>query len=115
MQQATLLKAVVAHVFMLVVNHGPARQQRVAMFAVACKSIAAVHRLVALGGQIVGLRQVGPAGKVTSFFAVHAAHLLQANNISVKLFYRVHHVVNFQPPAGAQAAHTLVNIPGSNT
>ena len=42
-QEAALLKAVVGHVFVLVGQHRPARQHRVAVFAVAGDCVGAVH------------------------------------------------------------------------
>ncbi len=61
MQQATLLKAVVRHVFMCVGVHRPARQQCVAVFSVAGDGIGLVNRLIALWREEFGLRQLRPA------------------------------------------------------
>jgi hypothetical protein len=61
MQQAALLEAVVGHIFMLVADDRPAGEQRVAVLPMLGEGIGAVHRLVALGRQKLGLRHVGPA------------------------------------------------------
>jgi hypothetical protein len=60
-QQAALLEAVVADVVVAHVAQRPARQQRVAMLAMARDGIAAVGHLVARRRQEVGLALVGPA------------------------------------------------------
>ena len=114
MQQAPLFEAVVRNVLVLVVQHGPARQHGVAMFAVARDRIGAVNCLVALGRQEVGLRQLGPAREVLGFAPIELAHLLQADDVRVELLDRVSQVVNLEPAARPDTLHPLVDVVSGN-
>ena len=60
MQQATLFETVVRHIVVADGPQWPACQQRVAMLAVLGDGIGAVSDLIALGGQVFGLRRAGP-------------------------------------------------------
>jgi hypothetical protein len=99
-QQAALLETVVRHVLMLVRQHRPARQQGIAMFAVARDGVGAVDRLVALGRQELGLGQIGPVREVMLLAPVHLADFLQADDVGIDLFDGVAEVVNLQPRRG---------------
>jgi hypothetical protein len=48
--------------------------------------------------------------KMPLFSAVHAAHLLQANNVGIELLDRMAQIVNFQTPGRPQALDTLVDL-----
>jgi len=85
------------------------------MLAVPGQSVRPVHRLVAFGRQIIGLRQFRPAREVTLFDAVQFAYLLQTDNVCVKLFNRMTQIVNFQAPPRPKALHTLMDVVGGNT
>ena len=63
---------------------------------------------------LVGLGLLGPALKVVLLAPVHAAHLLQADDVGVHLLHGVHHVVDLQPAARADATHPLVDVPGGD-
>ena len=99
---------------MLVPEHGPAREQRIAVLAVARVGVGAVHRLVALGGQVLGLGYGGPAVEVMLLLAVEAAHFLQADDIGIELFHRQPQVVDLQPPRRPQSLHPLVDVVGGH-
>jgi hypothetical protein len=114
MQQPALFEAMVRHVFVAVRQHRPARQQRVAMFAVARDGVGAVDRLVALGRQELGLRQIGPVREVMLLPPVQLADLLQADDVGVELFDGVAEVVDLQPLSGPHALHTLVDVVGGD-
>ena len=53
--------------------------------------------------------------EISRLSAVHAAHLLQANNVGVQLLHCVAKVVNFQAPRRPQALHTFVDVVGGHT
>ena len=115
MQQPALFEAVVGHIRMARVQHRPARQQGVAMFAVARDRVGAVDRLVALGREVVGLLQIGPAGEVLFQLAMVAAHLLETDDVGVELLDGVRQVVDLQPARQAQALDALVDVVGRDT
>jgi len=85
MQQTPLFETVVGHVLVGMGLHRPARQQRIAMLAMAGEGIGLVHRLVALGRQEFGLGQFGPAREMLLLAPVQLAHLLQAHDVGVEL------------------------------
>ena len=114
MQQAALLEAVVGHVLVLVRQHRPARQHGVAMLAVAGDGVGPVDHVVALGRQVIGLCLFGPKFEVCRLAAMHLAHLLQADDVGIKLLHRMAEVVDFQPAVGAQALHALVDVVGGD-
>ena len=113
-QQPALLKAVVRNIFVLVPHHRPARQQRIAMLAVPREGVGAVHRLVALGRQKLGLRHIRPALKILRLTPVQLAHFLQANDVGIELLDRMTQVVDLQAPRRAYALHALVDVVGGN-
>ena len=118
MQQAALLEAVVGDVVVADVADRPARQQRVAMLAVAGHGVGAVGDLVALGREVVGLRHLRPAelgvGKVARRGAVHAPHFLQEHEVGVERLDAEDEVVDLEPLPRADAAHALVDVVGGD-
>ncbi len=112
MQQAALLEAMVGDVLVLVADHRPAREQRVAVLSVAREGIGAVDGFVTFGGQVLGLRHMGPTLEVAGLLAVHPAHLLQADDVCIELLDRQAQIVDLQPARGAQPLHTLVDVVG---
>ena len=113
-QQATLFKAVVRHVLMLVGDHGPARQHCVTVLAMACHGVGPVDRHIAFGRQEISLRHVRPAREATGAAAMDLAHLLQADNVSVELLDRVSQVVDFESPLRPHALHPLMDVVGDD-
>ena len=110
MQQAALLEPVVGDVFVLVANDRPAREQRVAVLTMLGEGIGAVHRLVALGRQKLGLRHIRPALEIRRLAPVQSAHLLQADDVGIELLHRQTQVVDLQPTRRAKALHALVDV-----
>ena len=92
----------------------PAREQRVAVLAVARHRIGDVGDLVAVGREVVGLRHLRPAepgvGKVARRGAVHAPHFLQEDEIGVERLDAQDQVVDLEPLPRADAAHALVDV-----
>ena len=115
MQQTPLLKPMVGHVLVLMRQHRPAREQGIAMFAMACHCIGPVDRLVTLRRQKIGLGLVRPSRKAHGLAPMHASHLLQAHQIGIELLDRMTDVMDLQPFCRAQALHPFVNIPGGHT
>ena len=114
-QQAALLEAVVRHVLVrLRETTGQRDEQRIAVLAVPGDGVGLVDRLVALGRQEIGLRQLGPAGEVALPRAVQLAHFLQADDVGVELLDGMAEVVDLQPPRGPDALHTLVDVVGGD-
>ena len=113
-QQAALLKAVVRDVLVLVRDHRPARQQRVAVFAVFGDGVGAVHRLIAFRRKELGLGQLGPALEVRGLASVQLAHFLQAHDVGIELLHRQPKVVDLKPPHRTDTLHALVDVVGSH-
>ena len=80
------------------------------MLAMAGDGVGLVHRLVTFRGQIVGLRQFGPAGEIFLFTAVELAHLLQADDVGIQLLDRVAQVMDLQPPGRPQTLDAFVDV-----
>ena len=84
------------------------------MLAMFGKGIGAVHRLVAFGCQVLGLRHLRPVLEIQRLAVVHLAHFLQAHDVGVELLYGMAQVVDFQAPRRPQALHALVDVVGGN-
>ena len=80
---------------MLVRQHRPARQHRIAMLAVPGVGVGTVDRLIALRRQKVGLRQLRPTREISLLAPVNPAHFLQTHDVRVQLLDRMPKVVNF--------------------
>ena len=117
-QQAALLEAVVGDVVVADVADRPAREQRVAVLAVARDGVGAVGDLVAVGREVVGLRHLRPAdlgvGEVARRGAVHAPHFLQEHEVGVERLDAEHEVVDLEALPRADAAHALVDVVGGD-
>ncbi len=111
-QQAALLKTVVRHVLVLLRHDWPARQQRIAMLAMARDGVAAVHRVVSRGSQEIRLALMRPEIEVPRLAPMELAHLLQADQIGVELLDRLAEVVNLQAALRPDAPHPFVNVVG---
>ena len=110
MQQAALLKAVVRNVLVLVLHHGPAREQGIAMFAVRGNGVADVDRMVAIGCKVVSLRLAWPVGKNALGLPIELAHFLQANDIGLQIGNGLLQVVYLKPPQRPHALHPFVDV-----
>ena len=113
-QQTALLEPVVGDIFVLVPDDRPARQQRVAVLAMFGERIGAVHRLITLGGKILGLGHIGPTLKIGRLAPVQFAHFLQADDVGVELLDRQAQVVDLQPTRRAKALHSFVDVVRGN-
>ena len=106
------------HVVVADVADRPARQQRVAVLAVARDRVGAVGDVVAFGREEVGLPLVGPAEpgalEAARVERVEAPHLLQEHEIGVERFDAEPEVVDLQPLARPDAAHALVDVVGGH-
>ena len=115
MQQTTLFKAMVGDVMLLIANHRPAAEQRVAVLTVLGIGIGQIDGLITFRRQIFGLWHLGPAVEIIGLFVVHLAHFLQADDVSIELLHSQAQVVNLQPTRRAQALHTLVDVVSGHT
>ncbi len=117
-QQAPLLEAVVADVVVADRAERPARQQRIAVLAVARDGIGAVGHVVALGRQEIGLAAVGPAEpgalELARGTVVEQPHLLQEHQVGVQRLDTEAEVVDLQALARTDAAHALVDVVGGH-
>ena len=118
-QQAALLEAVVADVVVPDVAERPARQQRVAMLAVARDGVGAVGHVVALGRQEVGLALLGPAEpgalEAPRTRGVWNSRTSCRNTRSASSASTPRpEVVDLQPLARPDAAHALVDVVGGH-
>ena len=97
----------------------PAREQRVAMLAVARHRVGDVGDVVAFGGEVVGLRHLRPAelrvGEVARRRAVHSPDFLQEDEVGVERLDAEHEIVDLEPLARPDAAHALVDVVGGYT
>ena len=118
MEQAALLEAVVADIVVADVAERPARQQRVAMLAVARHRIAAVRSRVAFGGKEFGLTLCRPAEpgalETPRVGRVVQPHLLQKDEIGIERFDAQAEVVDLQTFAQTDTAHSLVDVVGGH-
>ena len=118
-QQPALLEAVIRDVVVPDVAERPARQQRVAVLAVARHRVGPVGHGVAFRRQEIGLRLLRPAergaGEAARLAVVEAAHLLQEDQVGIERLDAEPEVVDLQPPAGPDAAHALVDVVGRDT
>ncbi len=118
MQQTALLEAVVADVVVADVADGPARQQRVAMLAVACHRIGAVGHVVAFGRQEAGLALRRPAEvralELLRLPRVEEPHFLQEHEVGIQRFDGQAQVVDLQPLVRSEASHALVDVVGGH-
>ena len=85
------------------------------MLAVSGDRVGSVDRFITFGGQVLSLWLAGPMRKVALFAAVHAAHLLQANQVGIQLLHSMPQVVYLQPARGPQALNTFVNVVGGHS
>ena len=95
---------------MVLSDHRPAREQCVAVLAVARDRIGFVDGGVALGRQELGLRHVRPAGELLRALPVHLAHFLQTDDVRIELFHGMAEIVDLQPPRQPDALHALVYV-----
>ena len=118
-QQAALLETVVADVVVADVAERPARQQGIAMLAVAGDGIAAVGHVIALGGQELGLALFGPAEpgalELARVAAVVQAHLLQEHQVGVEGLDTQAQVVDLQALPRPDTAHAFVDVVRGHT
>lgn len=99
-QQPALLEAVVGNVLVVGAQHRPAREQRVAVLAMARDGVGLVDGGVALGREEVGLRQLGPARETRGRLPVHLSHFLQADDVGVELLDGMAQVVDLSRRVG---------------
>ncbi|OIQ68143.1 hypothetical protein GALL_502670 [mine drainage metagenome] len=115
MQQAALLEAVIRHIAMRHVEDGIARQQRVAMLAVAGTGVGAIGRVhVQRLRQEVMLRLLRPEGKAAGVELMQELHFLQKHQIGLQALQGGFQFENARPFGRAVAKHTLVDVVGRN-
>ena len=117
-QQAALLEPVVRNIVVADLTERPARQERIAVLAVAGGGIGAVGNFVALRRQMIGLRQARPTEQrvreMASLGTVEQAHLLQKDEVGIERLDAEPEVVDLEPFARADAAHTFVDVVGGH-
>ena len=118
MQQTALLEAVVGHIGMLDIAHRPARQQRIAMLAVAGDRIGAVGGLIALRREKLGLPLLRPAEpgvvEAARIAMMEQPHFLQEDQVRIQRSHAGAEVVDLQPAPRPHAAHALVDVVGGH-
>ena len=85
------------------------------MFTMARKGVGPVNRFVAIRCQKIRLGLRGPLTEVRFLQSMHFPHLLQTDNIGVKLADSLAQVVDLQAASRPQSLDTFVNIVGGNT
>ena len=117
-QQAALLKAMIAHVMVANVSQRPTRQERVAMLTMARGGVGAVSHFITFWRQKTRLPLLRPAKgrtvKTPGLARVEKAHLLQKHQVNIQRLNGQTQVVNLQPLARTKPAHTFVNVVGGH-